>query len=170
MAGGAAILGAPTERVIRLGATRRTIRSWLVPELIIRWFAQLLLGLFLFLHGAIHLSFIAPTTTRHGWRPPLAVQPGPLVDPVAAGATPELTRVLGLALTAVTFAAFSLAAISTLGLIPAGLWEAAVALGAGSSIGLLLLFFQPWLMLGLVIDVACLVAVFVAGWSPATLV
>ena len=30
-------------------------------------------------------EFPRSTTTRHGWRPPMAVQPGPLVDPVASG-------------------------------------------------------------------------------------
>jgi hypothetical protein len=131
--------------------------------------AQLLLALFLFLHGAIHLSFLAPRppVTAGGPPWPFSLDHSWILSP--RGATPDLTRILGLALTAVTLAAFSLAAMCTLGLIPAGLWEAAVALGAGTSIGLLLLFIHPWLVLGLVIDVACLVAVFVADWSPSTL-
>jgi hypothetical protein len=37
---------------------------------------------------------------------------------------------------------------------------------AGMLLLLLLLFFHPWLTLGIVIDVALLWAVLVAGWRP----
>jgi hypothetical protein len=56
--------------------------------------------------------------------------------------------------------------MAIVGVVPQTLAPFAVVLGAGSSIGLLMLFFHPWLVLGLVIDVASLWAVIVAEWSP----
>jgi hypothetical protein len=75
-------------------------------------------------------------------------------------------RLIGLALTSVTFATFTLAAMSIAGVVPASLAAVALVLGAGSSIALLVLFFHPWLVLGLVIDIALLLALTVAEWSP----
>jgi hypothetical protein len=43
------------------------------------------------------------------------------------------------------------------------------ALGAITSFALLALFFDPWLVVGLAIDVMILLAVLVAGWTPASL-
>ena len=87
-----------------------------------------------------------------------------ILTPLGIG--PDMTRVLGLVLAVATFAAFTLAAATVIGLLPAGMWPAAVAAGAGSSIALLLLFFHPWLALGLVIDAVLLWAVIVTGWTP----
>jgi hypothetical protein len=82
------------------------------------------------------------------------------------GTSDAATRALGLALVALTLAGFVLAALVALGLGPAALWIPAVTIGSVASIGLLLLFFHPWLVLGLVIDVGLLLAVHLGGWSP----
>ena len=85
------------------------------------------------------------------------------------GVPPGRLRIMGLALSAVTFAAFTLAALAVIGVLPAGLWLSAVAMGAGSSLALLVLFFHPWLVLGVAIDVLLLVAIFIGDWSAVTL-
>jgi hypothetical protein len=41
-----------------------------------------------------------------------------------------------------------------------------LTLGAIASLGVLILFFHPWLVVGLAIDVLVLWAVLVAGWAP----
>ena len=124
----------------------------LVPPLII--------AAFLLIHGAIHLSYLWPrppaTATGPAW--PFTLERSWLLSRV--GVPPELLRMLGLALSAVTFAAFVLAAISIVGLLPTSLWAPAVALGAGSSLALLVLYFHPWLVLGMAIDAVLLVATF----------
>ena len=127
---------------------------------------SLILAAFVLAHGAIHLSYLAP-------RPPATVD-GPTWPFTLdrswvlsrAHASTAVVRSIGLALTAVTFASFTLAAMAIVGVVPQTLAPVAVVLGAGSSIGLLMLFFHPWLVLGLVIDVASLWAVIVADWSP----
>ena len=72
--------------------------------------ATLLLALFLVAHGAIHLSFLAPRppVTADGPPWPFVLDRSWVLSP--RGVRPELTRILGLALAAVTFAAFVLAA------------------------------------------------------------
>jgi|SoiMethySBSTD1v2_1073268.scaffolds.fasta_scaffold3717057_1 hypothetical protein len=127
---------------------------------------SLILAAFVLAHGAIHLSYLAP--------PPPATADGPTWPFTLdrswvlsrAHASTAVLRSIGLALTAVTFASFTLAAMAIVGVVPQTLAPVAVVLGAGSSIGLLMLFFHPWLVLGLVIDVASLWAVIVAEWSP----
>jgi glucan phosphoethanolaminetransferase (alkaline phosphatase superfamily) len=88
-----------------------------------------------------------------------------LLSPI--GVSAELIRPIGLTLVAVTMAAFALAALASFGILPTGAWAATVALGAGSSIALLVLFFHPWLVLGLAIDAVLLWAVIGARWVPA---
>jgi hypothetical protein len=52
-------------------------------------------------------------------------------------------------------------------LLPAGSWTTGVTIGALASLVLLGLFFHPWLVLGIGIDLFLLWAVLVAAWSPA---
>jgi hypothetical protein len=52
-------------------------------------------------------------------------------------------------------------------LLPAGSWTTGVTIGALASLALLGLFFHPWLVLGIGIDLFLLWAVLVATWSPA---
>jgi hypothetical protein len=68
---------------------------------------------------------------------------------------------------AVTVAGFALAAVAALGIATETLWVPGVTIGAIGSLALLGIFFRPWLVLGVVIDVALLWIVFVVDWSPA---
>ena len=78
----------------------------------------------------------------------------------------EIPRVLGTGLVVVVIAAFSLAAIASLGVGPAWLWSIGVAIGSVTSLAILVLYFHPWLVVGIGIDVALLWSVVVAGWIP----
>ncbi len=127
---------------------------------------KVLLAAFVFAHGAIHVSYLAPRpqATADGPAWPFTLGRSGILSLIGSGS--DLTRTVGTVLVVATLAAFTLAAACVLGLAPAALWPAAVAAGAGSSIALLLLFFHPWLVLGLLIDVGFLAIVFMSRWSP----
>jgi hypothetical protein len=127
-----------------------------------------LVALFLVAHAAIHLSYLAPrpmaTAAGPAW--PFDLRRSWILTPL--GAPDAATRALGLALVALTMAGLLLAASVVLGLAPAGLWVPAITIGALASMGLLVLFFHPWLVVGVVVDVFLLFVVLAGGWRPDT--
>jgi hypothetical protein len=126
----------------------------------------LLFAAFLLAHGAIHAAFLSPRPAASTGGPEWPFELGRSWFLRLIGLQPESTRVLGTALVAATIATFALAALATAGVIAADLWAPALAAGAVSSLALLVLFFQPWLALGVLIDLGLLWVVLVAGWSP----
>src|SRR5688572_12506096 len=116
-----------------------------------------LLGLFLIAHGLVHAAV---------WLTPNG-GPGPS-DPAHSWALGGLglgdvaARVLSMALAMEETAGFVLVGI---GLLPRRWWsrpEAAVVAAAG--LGLIVLFFDPWLSVGLAIEIAILAALLTARW------
>jgi hypothetical protein len=130
---------------------------------------RLLLAVFLVAHGLVHLLFFSPPppATAGGPTWPFALDRSWVLTPLGVGA--DMTRILGIALVALTIAGFALAAIVALGLLPSSLWVPAVAIGAVASLAVLGLFYRPWLTLGVAIDVVLLWAVLVQSWAPASL-
>ena len=128
--------------------------------------AKLGVAAFLFAHAAIHGGFVSPRppATAGGPAWPFELGRSWILGPLGVDA--EVGRVLGMALVAGTTGGFALAALAGLGLAPTGIWPAAVAIGAIASIGVLALFFHPWLVLGVGIDLVLIWAVLVAGWVP----
>jgi hypothetical protein len=128
--------------------------------------AKLAIAAFLLAHAGIHAAFVAP--------PPAATAGGPvwpfdlgrswLLEPLGLGT--DTARMVGSALVAATFAGFAVAALAAIGIMPAGLWAPTVTVGAVSSVALIALFFHPWLVLGIAIDVVLVWAVLVAEWAP----
>ena len=123
--------------------------------------AGLLLG-----HALIHASYLSPAPTPKPGAPawPFRLDRSWLLGPI--GIDRELSRVLGVGLVVVAIAAFALGVIGALGVGPAWLWSIGVSLGAVASLAVLVLYFHPWLVLGIAIDVVLLWAVTVAGWAP----
>jgi hypothetical protein len=127
---------------------------------------RLALAGFLLAHAAVHVAFLAPVpqasadgptwpfTTTDSW---LFSRLGPARDVV---------RLFAIALVATTIAGFALAALGAIGVLPAAIWLPAIAIGAVASLGLLIAFFHPWLVLGIGIDLALIWASVVAGWTP----
>ena len=77
-----------------------------------------------------------------------------------AGLDLSVVRAVGVALIVIVAGGFALAALSTVGLVvPAGWWQAAVGASAVTSVVVLVLFFNPQLVLGIGIDVVLLWAV-----------
>jgi hypothetical protein len=128
--------------------------------------AKLGLAAFLLAHALIHVGFLVPrpSTTADGPPWPFDVSRSWGLNALGLGA--DAARFLALGLVALTVGAFGLAALAALGLAPGGLLPAAVVMGAASSSAILVVFFHPWLLLGLAIDAALLWLVLIAQWAP----
>jgi hypothetical protein len=126
-----------------------------------RWLlAALLVG-----HGVVHVFFAVPTpaATDGGAEWPFDMAQSWAVT--RAGFDLNLVRGIGAVLIAVTVGAFAFAALSTVGvLVPAEWWRPTIALGATASAAMLVLFFEPQLVLGLAIDAALLWVVVTRAW------
>ena len=129
-----------------------------------------LLGLLLFAHGWVHLLFVFPkpqpaAATADGPAWPFDMTRSWLIT--GAGLDVGLVRTLGVALMAIVFVAFLLAALSTVNvLVPVGWWPGLVIGSAVGSALLLAAFFSPTLLLGFGVDAALLWLVLASVWSP----
>ena len=129
-------------------------------------FARLALAAFLLAHAAIHAGFLSrPPVTAGGPAWPFSLDTSWLLHSI----DPELRRLVGVALVAATIGGFGLAALGAFGIMAGWAWPVGVALGAVASLATLVLFFHPWLILGVVIDVVLLWAALIARWEPAAL-
>lgn len=128
---------------------------------------KLLFAAFLVGHGLIHASYFTPVPPRTagGREWPFEMGRSWLVTGVGLDAGP--VRLAGSLLIAVTVVAFVLAALSTVGFgVPSGWWLPLVVIGSMASAAQLLLFFHPWLVLGLLIDAVLIWAAFAMRWTP----
>ena len=126
--------------------------------------AALLIG-----HALVHASYLSPAPPRTADGPewPFEMARSWLVT--GAGLDPALVRTLGTAMVIATVALFVAAGLSTVGwLVPTEWWPELVVAGATAAAVTLVMFFHPWIVLGLAIDAALLWATLVIGWSPAT--
>ena len=127
---------------------------------------KLLLAGFILFHASIHASFVSPRPPAVAGAPawPFDLGRSWLLTPLGLGR--RAARRVGIGLLALTLAGLALSALVVVGLLPMGLWIPAMVLGAIASLGLLVIFFHPWLVLGVAIDVALLWGVLVYGWTP----
>lgn len=127
---------------------------------------RLLFAGFLVAHALIHLAYVAPrpqiAATEPAW--PFETGRSWILDRLDPGRVAR--RPLGIALVAVTIAGFCLAALAILGVVPSALASDGLMVGASGSLALLLVFFHPWLVLGIAIDVAVMGLVLIARWTP----
>ena len=127
---------------------------------------RLLLAGLLLAHAAIHAGFVSKRPPEKPGAPPWPFDLGRSWLLARLGAPAGTVRVLGLALVAATIGGFALAALATLGILPAGAWGATVAVGSIASLALLLVGFHPWLVVGVAIDVLLLWVALIAVWTP----
>lgn len=127
---------------------------------------KLLIAALLVGHALIHVSYLtpAPAQTVGGPAWPFNLTSSWLVTGV--GINPDAVASMGRLLVGATVIALVLAGLATLGLLPVAWWPILAATGAGLSLATLLLFFHPWLVLGIAIDAVILWATLVVGWSP----
>jgi hypothetical protein len=130
---------------------------------------NLVLAAFLAAHALIHISFLtpAPPVTAGGPEWPFQTSHSWLVT--RFGLDPGIAHGLATVLVATTIGLLLAAAGSTVGWLPATWWPSLVVLGAVSSLATLVVFFHPWLVLGVVIDLVLLWATLAAGWTPSSL-
>lgn len=124
------------------------------------------LAAFLLAHAGIHASFLAPRppATAGGPEWPFALGHSWVLSPF--GLPSDSVRIVGMALIAVVIAAYAFAALTAVGIAPGALWVPAIVIGSVASLAILVLFFHPWLVLGVAIDVVLVWAVLIAGWTP----
>jgi hypothetical protein len=128
--------------------------------------ARLAIAGLLLAHAAIHVAFVAPSppVTADGPAWPFTTSGSWILSRLGIG--PGEAHALALALVAVTLAAFALAAIAAVGIVPLALWTPAIVMGSAASLTLLITFFHPWLVLGVAIDVALMWLAVAVGWAP----
>lgn len=128
-----------------------------------RWLlAALLVG-----HGVVHVMFAVPAQTAAADGPSWPFEMARSWAITGAGIDAGLVRAVGYLLIAVVVAGFAAGALSAVGIIvPAGLWRPAVMLAAAASVAVLVLFFDPQLILGLGIDAVLLWVTVAGAWSP----
>lgn len=123
---------------------------------------------FLFGHGLVHVMFVLP-------RPAGTEPTGVLEYPfdlsrswlVSVGLESRLTRAVGVGLVIVVVSGYTLAGLSTVGLlVPQGWWQALVVGSTAASVALLVVAFTPALALGFAIDAVLMWIAFTARWSP----
>ena len=130
-------------------------------------------ALFIIAHGLVHAI--------------LAIAPNPAdpdAKPLAFFTTSErswLLPQLGLNTSTIQWIGILLVALSTLGFVLAGLgifgvaglvsiWRTLAIIASCVSLLLLLLFWHPWLPVGMLIDIGILVALLWAEWPPVTVI
>jgi hypothetical protein len=127
---------------------------------------KLLFAAFLAAHALIHASYVTPAPPRTAGGPewPFEFTRSWLVT--ALQIDPSVARVLGISLAGGSVILLVAAALATAGwIVPSETWPALVVAGTVCSLMTLGLFFHPWLLLGIAIDLGLLWAV-VSGWRP----
>lgn len=114
---------------------------------------RVIVGLFLVAHGLVHLLYFAPRPGDPSY--PFVAEDRWLaktlrLQPSVAWAVARTLAVAG----AIAFAISGVALLAS-----ADLWKAAAVVGSATSLVLMLLFFHPWLVIGIAIDVAILASV-----------
>lgn len=129
----------------------------------------ILVAAFLAAHTLIHLGFTSPrpAPTPGGPEWPFELARSWVLGPL--GLDPTLARGAGIVLVVVLALGYATAALAVLGALPAATFAPGVVVGSVASLALLLVFFHPWLVLGVAIDLVLLWAVLVARWTPASL-
>lgn len=130
-----------------------------------RW---LLAGL-LFAHGWVHMMFVFPkpepanASSAVEW--PFDFARSWLIS--GAGLDAALIRSLGIVLMVSVLLGFVFAAMSTVGiLIPVGWWAGLLVASSAVSFVMLAVFASPAFLIGFAINIALIVFVFAAVWSP----
>lgn len=124
--------------------------------------AKIVVALFLAAHGLIHLGYVTPAPPDPNY--PFRLNQSWLIT--SLGMETGLVRLLGMSLGVVTVLGFALASLAWLNVVPQALWQPLTVISSIASIVLLVCFWHSWLVLGIVIDAALLIAVLGFGWKP----
>lgn len=129
-------------------------------------FLRLLIAGVLLAHGAIHIGFLSKGPPPGAGGPPWPIDLGRSWLRTHLGVSEAAVRLLAMALVAATIGGYALAALATMGILPADAWWATVAVGSLASLALLLVVVHRWLFIGVAIDVVLLWVALVVAWTP----
>ena len=114
---------------------------------------RVIVGLFLVAHGLVHLLYFVPRPDD----PAYPFVPKDRWFAKALGLQPSAAKAVARTLAVVCAIALAISGVALLA--SADLWEPAAVVGSATSLLLMLLFFHPWLVIGIAIDVAILASV-----------
>ncbi len=119
-------------------------------------------------HGLIHLGFVSPRPGPSPGAPPwpFDIERSWLLG--AVGIDAGVARTVAWLLVATLVAGYIVAALAAIPVLPAALFAPAAVVGSIASLLVLLVFFHPWLVIGIAIDAILLWAVMVGHWAPAS--
>lgn len=119
---------------------------------------QTLLALFIIAHGLIHFSYLTPKPNDPKY--PFHFDRGWLSHAIGAGAQP-----IGTIITLATVILLALAGLGLWGIPGLTTYTKALTLsGMTASLITLVLFWHPWLVLGIVIDLVFIFGILQLGW------
>ena len=130
---------------------------------------RLLIAVILVGHGFVHVLFGLPRAQQATAEASDVMWPFDLSRSwlVSAGHHEMLVRVVALVLIALVVPGFTLAGLSTLGLVvPADCCQPLILVSAIASVGLLVIEFSPALALGFTIDAVFIWLIVVMAWTP----
>ena len=134
---------------------------------------KIILGIFLMAHGLVHsILAIAPNPGDPDARPGAfftAVERSWLLPQLGMG--PSAIRWTGIILVALSTLGFILAGLGILG-VPGliAIWRTVAVVSSCVSLLLLILFWHPWLIIGVLIDTAVLIALLWAKWPAVDMI
>ncbi len=126
----------------------------------------LLIGLFLMLHGLIHLGYLLPASWIHPRKPdwPFDMRRSWLITRLGADA--QVIRELGASFTVAIFAGFIACGFAWMGFgLPPEWWVSVAGASSIASVAMLIAFFHPWVIAGVAIDLG-LLWLTASGWGP----
>ncbi len=134
---------------------------------------KILFALFLIAHGLVH-AILAATPIPNDPEP----KPGTFFT---ATSRSWLLPQLGLSASAIQWIGIVLVVLATLGFVLAGLgvlgvpglstiWRMMTVISSCLSLLLLILFWHPWLVVGVLIDIGLLIALLWAKWPPVEMI
>ena len=126
------------------------------------------LAVFLAAHALIHVGFVSPRPSRtDGPEWPFALDRSWLLARFGLGSRPG--RAVGVALLVAMVAGYATAIAAIIGLVGGPGFGVGIVVGSTASLAVLALFFHPWLVVGVALDAALLLAVVVADWTVSPL-
>lgn len=110
---------------------------------------RVILGAFLVAHGLVHLLYVTPGPKDDPAHP---FVPGSRWIVRAVGIAPGTAKAVAGAMAVLSAVLFAVAGIAALA--DASMWQPTAVVASVCSLVLMLLFFHPWLLIGIAIDVA----------------
>ncbi len=109
----------------------------------------MIVGLFLIAHGLVHLLYVTP---RPKDDPSYPFVPEARWIARAVGIAPATAKTVAGVMALLSAVLFAIAGIAALA--DASMWQPTAVVASVTSLVLMLLFFHPWLLIGVAIDVA----------------